>query len=364
MVFQTGMKKSNALMAPAASREYDGGTDGDMLMNWNFKKVGGVHRVLGGIAGMTLLFGTAGAASEADWPSKPINLVVTFSPGSGSEINARFYAKALKDALNATAIVDFKPGAEGMIGGAIAAKAPADGNTILMGSGTVNAANYPLYRGRIGYSADQFISVATIYVSPVVMFVPGNAKGDTVMDILKEAQAKGKDGQADCGSGNTVTQVACKMLAQRTGISVVSVPYKGTASALLEVAAGRLSFAFSDVAAGAPLLASGKIRAVGVSAAKRLASMPEVKTFAEQGVPDFEFLSWNGLFVPAKTPPEVVRKLNAVAVQMLRTPEYQAQQQRNGGIVVSGDLQESEKFVASEIAKWDRYVRETGVQGE
>ena len=309
------------------------------------------------------LAGLATPPVSADvYPSKPITIVVTFGAGSASDANARFLARALKEKLNATAVVDIRAGAAGMIGANAVANAAPDGYTLLMGSGTVNAANYPLYRDRITYKPQQFETVGVIYVSPAVMFASKALKGDTVAALLQDAKATGH--KLSCGSGNAVTQVACEMLRRKTGADIVSVPYKGNAQSLTDLAGGQLSIAFADVAAASPFVTRGDIRPVAIPSRARMATLPEVRTFTEQGIDDFDFLSWNAVFVPAGTPAPIVARINEAIRHMLATPEWDRQRQLTTGIQVSGELKESQQFVANEIAKWERYARESGVKGD
>lgn len=294
------------------------------------------------------------------FPQKPITIIVTFGAGSASDVNARFYARALKERLNATAVVDIRPGAAGMIGAQVVAKAAPDGYTVLMGSGTVNAANYPLYRDRITYTPQQFETVAVIYVSPAVLFSTKDLAGDTLQAVLQEAKRTGR--KLSCGSGNAITLVACEMLSQKTGADIVSVPYKGNAQSLTDLAGGQISIAFADVAAAAPFMSRGAIRPVAVPSSSRLTTLPEVKTFAEQGIPNFDFLSWNALFVPAGTPKDIIVRLNEAARHMLASAEWERQRMATTGMKVSGDIKESQDFVAAEVAKWERYVKESGVK--
>lgn len=312
------------------------------------------------LAGALCAFLVPGARADT-WPSKPIAIVVTFGAGSGSDVSARFYAKALKEKLNANAVVDLRPGAAGMIGAQYVAKAAPDGHTVLMGSGTVNAANYPLFRDRITYSPQQFTTVAMLYVSPSALFAAKDLSGDTVTELLQQAQRSNR--KLSCGSGNAITQVACEILRRKTGADIVNIPYKGNAQSLTDLSGGQLALAFADLAAAAPFMSRGGIRPVAVPSRTRLPTLPEVKTFAEQGIADFEFLSWNGIFVPAGTPREIIVKLNEAARHLLESPEWEKQRNATSGMKVSGELKESQEFVAAEIAKWERYVRESGVKG-
>ena len=312
-----------------------------------------------GVAG-ALTSATAYAQSDT-YPSKPITIVVTFAPGSGSDQAARFYARALKDKLNATVVVDNKPGAAGMIGAQLAAKAAPDGYTLLMGSGTVNAANYPLFRDRITYKPQDFTTVAQLNMAPAILFAARDVKGESVADLLKAANQANRN--LSCGNGNAVTQVACEILKRKTGSDIVNVPYKGNAQSLTDLAGGQIPLAFSDLAAAAPFVQAGSIRPVAVAARNRVAGLPDVKTFGEQGISDFEFLAWTTVFVPTGTPRDIVLKLNGAARAMLESAEWEKFRATFLGVKVTGDLTESQEFVASEVAKWDRYVRESGIKG-
>ncbi len=318
------------------------------------------HTLASLIAAATLSAGLPTASADS-YPSKPITIVVPFGPGSGTDVVSRFYARALKDRLDATAVVELKPGAAGMIGGQHAARSAPDGYTVLMGSGTVNAANYPFLRGQIHYAPQDFAVVSTIYVTPPLLLAAKDVPGRTIKEIIDRAQQEKR--RLSCGSGNAVTQVACELLKRKTGADIVNVPYKGNAQSVADLASGQIAIAFSDMAAAGPLVARGAVRQVAVPMASRFEALPDVPTLAEQGIPDFEFMSWNTIFVPAGTPMDVIRKLNEAARYMLGTPEWEAQRLAASGIKVSGELSESKAFVDSEIARWERYIKETGVKG-
>ena len=309
----------------------------------------------------TMLLVAAASASADDFPSRPITIVVPFGAGSGSDIAARFYARALKEKLNATAVVDLKPGAAGMIAGQLVARAAPDGYTVLMGSGTVNAANYPLFRDQIGYGPQHFATVATIYLSPPLLLANRGLAGDSVAELIAGAQRTQR--KLECGSGNAVTQVACELLRRKTGADIVNVPYKGNGQSMTDLASGQIAIAFSDMAAASPHVTRGAARIVAVPSAYRLPGLPDVRTLAEQGFSDFEFMSWNTLYVPVGTPQDVIRKLNEAARHMLASPEWDKQRVASFGLKVSGDQQESQAFVTAELIRWERYVRETGVKG-
>lgn len=306
-------------------------------------------------------FSATAHAQTDDYPNRTITLVVPFGPGSGSDIVARFYARALKDKFNATVVVDLKPGAAGAIAGQIGARAAPDGYTVLIGSGTVNAANYPLYRGQIKYGPEDFAVVSTTYMGPPVLLANRNVPGNSIAELM--AHARQTQRRLSCGSGNAVTQVACELFRRKTGLDMVNVPYKGNAQSMTDLAAGQIELAFADLAAAGPFVTRGDAKAIAVPMGRRLPTIAEVKTFAEQGIADFEFMSWNTFFVPAGTPALVIRKLNEAARHMLTSDEWEKQRTASSGIKISGELEESKAFVAAEVARWERYVKETGVKG-
>lgn len=306
-----------------------------------------------------LLLATGGVHAADSWPAKPITIVVPFGTGSMTDTISRLYAKFINEETGGTVIVDNRPGANAMVGTQLAAKAPADGYTVLMGSGTGNAANYALFADRITYKAEDFDAVAVVFVSPPVIFAAPGVTGDTVQKTL--ASAKAASGGASCGSGNAVTLVACELLKRQSGVELVSVNYKGNGQSLADLAGRQITLAIADMGAGGPFVAGGRVRPVAVAAKQRLPGLPGVPSASEQGL-DMDFLSWNTVFVPAGTPSAVIEKLNAAARRMLRSPEGIALQQASNGLEVDGERTSAQRFVADEIAKWERYVRDSGVK--
>jgi tripartite-type tricarboxylate transporter receptor subunit TctC len=303
--------------------------------------------------------GLARAQAADAYPTKPITIIVPFGPGSGSDVVSRLYSRFLTEELGATVVVDYRPGANAMIGSQLAAKAAPDGYTVLMGSGTANAANYALYADRIAYRPEQFTAVALVFLTPPVIFAAKDIAGDTIRQVVASAKAAPRG--ASCGTGNAVTLVACELLKRLTATDITPISYKGNGQSLADLAGGQLTLAISDMGAAGPFVTQGRVRAIAIAAHNRLESLPSVPSAKEQGV-DMDFLSWNSVFVPAGTPEPVIAKLNAAARRMINSPEGEKQRVASAGMKVSGELRESQKFVADEIVKWARYVRETGVK--
>lgn len=313
---------------------------------------------------VALWLAISGAASAAElYPQKPITIVVPFAAGSSSDLAARIYAKALSEDVKQTVLVDNRPGANARIGAQMGARAAPDGYTLFFGSGTANAVNYALYAKSITYKPEDFTTISLIQSNPVVMFAATSGQTRVLNDVLSSIKSSGK---AACGSGNAVGQVACTMfgIRIRAQSQLVGVPYKSTAAALTDLGGGRLDVAFTDIGVGATFIANGLVVPIAVATQQRLEAFPLVPTFEELGLSDFRFASWTALFAPAGTPQPIVERLNRVARELLATPEWQQRRKSVSGVPVSGDLAESRKFVASEIARWASYIKDAGVKVE
>ena len=300
--------------------------------------------------------------AQTSYPDKPITLVVPFTPGSGSDIVARIIAKGLNDSMKATLIIENKPGANGALGAQAVARAKPDGYTLLLGSATTNAVNYAFYPGKLGYEPTSFDIVAGLGASDVSMYINTGQPWKNAQDLI--AEAKKNPGKLSCGSGNAVTQVACEFFKRRAGIDVVTVPYKSNSQSLTDLAGGQLAFAFSDSTAAQALVASKKVRSLASAGEKRNPVAPEVSTFAEQGMKDFEFTAWTAVFAPAGIPLPVAEKLNAAINKISDGAEMAQLRSKAGSTPLVMDLTGAKRFVNREIGSWKKYIEETGVKPE
>lgn len=305
---------------------------------------------------------SVGLHAQEAFPSRPITLVVPFAAGSGTDIGTRILAKDLGEYMGVTVIVDNKPGANGAIGAQAVARAKADGHTLLVGSATTNAANFAFFPGKLGYEPGSFDIVSGLGASPISLYVVAGSPWRNLADLV--ADARRNPGKFNCGSGNAVTQVACEVFRKQAGIEAVNVPYKSNPQSLTDLVGGQVSYAFADAAVSQVFLEGKKLRAIGVAAAQRHATTPEAATFREQGFPDFEITAWTAVFAPAGTPAPVVEKLNALIRRSADSPESVASRARSGSVVLNFGVADAQRFAAAELARWARYVKDSGVKPE
>jgi tripartite-type tricarboxylate transporter receptor subunit TctC len=312
-----------------------------------------------------LVFATLGAMAQAQqpYPSHTITLVAPFAAGSGTDIATRILAKDMSALMGgAVVIVENKPGANGAIGSQAVARAKPDGYTLLVGSATTNAANFAFFPGKLGYEPASFEIITPMGLTHVGLYVAAGSPWKDVNDLV--ADAKRNPGKFSCGSGNAVMHVACEVFRKRNGIEAVNVPYKSNALGVGDVVGGQLAYAFSDAAAAASFVEGKRARALAMASAQRNPALPEVATFKEQGMADFELTAWAAVFAPAGTPPAVLEKLNAVVRKALESPEMAASRKRAGSVMQSLDLAEAKAFAAEQVARWARYVKDSGVKPE
>ncbi len=298
-------------------------------------------------------------SAQTAYPTKPITLVVPFAAGSGSDITARALARDITAALKQPVVVNNRPGANGAIGAASVANAPADGYTLLLGSGTTQAANFAFKLNNMGYKSDSLTLISGIGAVPVMLFVSANDPNTSVESLVR--QARTQVGRMSCSSGNAVTEVTCAVFKKQANIFAPTIPYRSNGQSLQDLAGGQVSFAFSDPSAALSLIDGKRIRPLAVASSKRLSVFKDVPTFAEVGYKDMDITAWTGLLAPACTPREVLEKLNAVVKAHVESEETMRTLTRFGGYPIWANLEDSQRFLLAEIAKWERYVKTTGI---
>jgi tripartite-type tricarboxylate transporter receptor subunit TctC len=319
---------------------------------------------IAGLSMMVLGVLGSGAALAQTYPSKPIRLIAPSAPGSPVDIRARWLADKLAPALGQPIVVEDKAGAGGNIGTEAAARSAPDGYTLVLAHQGTFAINAHLY-ARTGYDpiAD-FAPITRLVVSPMLLAVHPDMPVNSVADLIR--LAKDRPGQLTFGSaGNgTPPHMAGELFKRTAKIDVVHVPYKSASPALVDLMAGRLSYMFDSLAIQLPQVRTGKIKALAVTGAKRIASLPEVPTVAESGLAGFEYWSWMGICVPAGTPREIVSRLNQAIVGILGTPQAREWFVAQGGEPMGETPEEFAAFIKAEYARWGAVVREAGMRAE
>lgn len=314
-------------------------------------------------AAMPLVAGTAAWARD-DWPAKPITYVVPFPTGGATDILARQIGQKLGPALGTTIVVDNRPGAAGSIGTAAASRMAGDGYTLVGGTISTHAINVSLYQN-IGYDpVKSFVPIMLTGTSPVVLVVRQDSPFRSVGDVIAAARARpGAVTGASSGIGSS-QHMALELLGHMTGTKFNHVPYRGSAPALTDVMGGQVDMMFDTPVVASPHIQGGKLRALAVSTAARLSSLPDVPTVAEAGVPGFEVTSWHGVFAPAGTPPSLVARLHDEILKILQSPDMQ---QRLKGLGMSSPPTTAGQFAAfqkAEVAKWAAVIKSAGIQAE
>lgn len=317
------------------------------------------RNVLAALAALALAASVPAAAQ--DFPTRPVRLVVPFGAGTTTDIIARVYADAMGKTLGQAIVVENKAGAGGNIGSDLVAKAPADGYTLVMGTVGTHAINPGLYR-RMPYDAQKdFAPIGFAGYTPTLLVVAAGSPWQTLKDLQAAAAKDGGISFASAGNG-TSGHLAGELLKARLGGQMVHVPYKEGGMALSDVMSGQAQFMFYHPAAVLPHIRAGKLRALGVSSAKRSAAAPEVPTIAEQGYAPFDLVAWFMLYAPAATPAPVLAKLRDAVAQAVGNPEVKAKLVAQGLEVPVLTPEELAAFGRTEIAKWSELVRRSGAQ--
>jgi len=272
------------------------------------------------IAGLALALTAASTHAQA-WPSKPIRYIVPFAPGGTTDILARTVGDKLAIALGQPVVIENKPGAGGGVGAEITAKSAPDGYTIMGGTISTHAINASLYKSLPYDPVRDFAPIVLVARVPNMLVVHPDVPAKNVAELVALLRANpGKYTFASAGNG-TSQHLSGELFKSMAGAEMQHVPYKGSPPALQDVMGGQVSMTFDNITTAWPLAKGGKLRALAVTTAKRSAIAPDVPTLAEAGLPGFEVGSWQGVFAPAGTPPDIVKRLNAEIVKILNTPD-------------------------------------------
>ena len=303
-------------------------------------------------------------AQPSAFPDRPIHFVVGFTPGGPSDILSRALGQKLAEQWGQQVVIENRPGAGGNIAAEAVARSAPDGYTWLLGNNSILATNASLYR-KLGYDpVKDFAPVALVAIQPNILVVNQQVPAGSVSELIALARAKpGQLNYASSGSG-AAAHLSGELFKAMTGVDMVHVPYKGAQPALTDVIAGQAQLMFATSASVLPHVKTGRLRALAVTTAQRSATVPELPTVAEAGVPGFESITWHGVVVPAATPAPLVQRLNRDIVAVLQMPDVRERLAALGAEVVGGTPSDFADYIAKEIPKWSKVVKDSGARAE
>jgi len=314
------------------------------------------------LGGTVLAAMLATGAWAQSYPAKSVRWVVPFPPGGGTDLISRTIAQKLSDAWGVQVVADNRPGGGGTLGLGIAAKTPPDGYTIVLGQAS-NVAVAPALYSKLPYDPVRDLQPITVVItSPNVIISHPSFPAKNAKELI--AYARGKPGVVTFGSpGNgTIGHLSFELLKSMAKIDMLHIPYKGATLAITELMGGQIVTYASSMPPALPLINAGKLRALGVTSAKRLAPLPTVPTVAESGVAGYEAVNWYGVLVPQGTPKEIVGKLHNDIVRVLRLPEIKERFAGEGGDIMANTPEEFGAFIQREIPKWTKVVKDSGAK--
>ena len=301
-------------------------------------------------------------AHSAEWPDKPIRVILSVPAGATPDVTARLVFPGLSQQLGVSLVADNRAGGGGVIGAEIAAKSTPDGYTLFISSpGALTI--LPHMRKNIPYDTlRDFAPVSLISIGPFVLMTHPSVPAKSIKELIALAKAQpGKLNYASAGNG-VANHLAGELFKQMAGVDIVHVPYKGAPQAVTDVLAGHMNMMFNSVAPIVGYIKTGKIRVLGIASLQRSPQLPDVPTIHESGVPGFEAVNWFGMFAPAKTPRKIVNRLNSALVQTIKTPEMQAQFIKLGADPVGSSVEEFTAFVKRDMEKYEKVVRISGAK--
>ena len=295
------------------------------------------------------------------WPSRPITWVVPFTPGGSTDVIARTVGQKLAEALGQPVIIENKPGAAGAIGASYVAKAKPDGYTLFGGTISTHAINASLYKDLPYDPVKDFQPIALIAYLPNVLIVNPNLGVNSVQDLVALLKRDAsKRSFASSGSG-TSTHLTGELFADVIGVQLTHIPYKGTPQAMQDVVGGQVPFMFDQMTAAVQLAQAGKLKILATTAGKRTPLAPDLPTMTEAGVPGFDVSSWQAVYAPAGTPKEIVQRLNAEIVKILKMPDVREKLDKQLGMQLVGSTpEELAALMSREIPRWAALVKKSG----
>lgn len=312
--------------------------------------------------GCVLMLLAAGVGAQT-YPQRPVRMVVAVVAGGSTDIMARLVGAKLGERIGQQVVIDNRPGGSSMIGSDIVAKAQPDGHTLLMASGSFGTIS-SLFK-KLPFDIEKDLApVCFIGTSPYVLVVQPTLPIKTVADLISYGKANpGKLNYAGSTPGS-LQRLAGELLKRTAGFDMTYVPYKGTGQLMPDLLGGRLHVAFDNVLILTPYIRSNTLRGIGVTSAKRSVLFPELPTIGEAGVPGFQAVGWFGVFSTGKTPAAVVDKLNTALVAVMKEPDMRDRLIAQGAEPLGGSPEDLRKYLAGEISKWGKVIREAGIKAD
>ena len=323
-------------------------------------------RLIAAIAALLAIAAPAAAPAQ-DWPNRPVTLIVPFAAGGAFDVMARVFTPHLTQILGQQVIVENVGAAAGIVGTNRVAKATPDGYTVLFGTVGTHAYNPTLYK-KLPYNAvTDFAPVALVAEQPMVLLTRKDFPADTLQEFIAYVKANAAKLQYGSAGVGSTTHLGCALLNSAAGLEVTHVPYRGGGPVMADLIAGQVHYMCSNSAGALPQIAGGAIKGIALLARERSSLIPTLATAHEQGLTDFEAITWTGFFLPKGTPAEIVDKLNAATVQMMDTPALAERMHELGVTLVAPERRSPQylaSFVAREIEKWGAPIKAAGIHAD
>lgn len=313
-------------------------------------------------ASTVVMLCAAATAVAQTYPTRPVRMMVPFPAGGGSDTMGRILGGKLSERLGQQFVVENRPGAAGSIGAEIAARAPADGYMVLLGS-TSELVQYPNVNPKVPYDPlRDFAPIGLIGTIPMVLVVHPSLPVKNVKELV--ALARGRPGEINFGSAGqgATTHLAVELFILLSNVKLTHVPYKGSPQAVTDLVAGNVQLGIPTMPAALPFIKSGRVKVLGVTTAKRASNLPDVPTLNEAGVKGYEAALWTGLLAPAGTPAAIINRLNGEIAKIVELKDVQDALARQGAEAQTSTPQEFASFLKTEHAKWARVVKESGIR--
>jgi tripartite-type tricarboxylate transporter receptor subunit TctC len=316
--------------------------------------------------GLVALFGSlttlSAFAQAADYPSKPIKIVVTFPPGGSADAIIRILSTRLNDKLGQALVIDNRPGAGGNIGLSVVAKAAPDGYVLGVGAAGGLTANSSLYPQMPFDVAKDFQPITMLAAIPFVLVGHPSVPADNMQQLI--AYAKSQPGKVSIGHGGngTAMHLSTALFTQMTDLKMIEVPYRGSGPAAMDTLSGQIQLSITDLAAALPHIKAGKLKAFAVTSPKRLNNLPEVPTLAESGLTGYDSTGWFGLVAPAGTPAAIIQRLHTEFTAALNDEAIKTQMRQSGMEPVATSMEGLDTYIKSETQKWAKVIRQANIK--